>query len=59
MTNNSSGAARFENRARLQRDTSAYFVALPAKAVREERGLEKSLGELADEVDFAAESRNT
>jgi hypothetical protein len=45
-------ARRAENRARLQRDTEAYFARLSGRAAREEARLEASLGQLADEVSF-------
>ncbi len=47
-------ARRAENRARLERDTAAYFAALSSKAAREEKQLGETLGEMADEVDLEA-----
>ena len=41
-----------DNRARLERDTAAYFAALSGKAATEESRLEVALGQAADEVDF-------
>ncbi len=43
-----------ENRARLEADTAAYFQRLSPKAARNERRLEKALGDLVDEIDFDA-----
>ena len=45
-------ARRAENRARLERDTAAYFARLPARAANEEKRLEKALTEMVDEVEF-------
>ena len=45
-------AQRAENRARLARDTAAYFARLPRKAARDEERLEKALGQATAEVDF-------
>ena len=41
-----------DNRARLERDTAAYFAALSGKAAAEEARLEAALAQAADEVDF-------
>ncbi len=41
-----------ESRARLERDTAAYFANLPAKAAGEEARIEAALDVSADEVDF-------
>ena len=45
-------ARRAENRARLERDTSAYFEGLPARAAREEARLEEAFGQMIDEITF-------
>jgi len=45
-------AKRAENRARLERDTAAYFANLPASVQREEARLETVLAQSADEVLF-------
>lgn len=45
-------ARRAENRARLERDTSAYFEGLPARAAREEAHLEEAFGQMIDEITF-------
>ncbi len=45
-------ARRADSRARLERDTAAYFEGLPARAAVEESRLGKALGRVADEVDF-------
>jgi hypothetical protein len=47
-------ARRSENRARLERDTAAYFERLPEKEAAEESRLEADLGQVADEVDFGS-----
>lgn len=41
-----------DNRARLERDTAAYFAALSGKVAAEESRLAAALGQAADEVDF-------
>jgi len=41
-----------DNRARLERDTAAYFAALSGKVAAEESRLEVALSQAADEVDF-------
>lgn len=43
---------RSENRARLERDTAAYFEGLPVKAAAEESRLETVLDQSLDEIDF-------
>ncbi|MFQ5663069.1 MAG: hypothetical protein ACE5HL_04495 [Terriglobia bacterium] len=43
---------RLDNRARLERDTAAYFARLSAKAAADESRLEAALDQVADEVDF-------
>lgn len=43
-----------ENRARLERDTAAYFDRLTGKAAREESRLETAVSSLVDEIDFDA-----
>ena len=43
---------RAENRARLERDTAAYFAALSGKAAAEESRLEQALGQSIDEIDL-------
>ena len=43
---------RSENRARLERDTAAYFKGLSAKAATEEYRLETILDASLDEIDF-------
>lgn len=45
-------ARRLDNRARLSRDTAAYFANLPAKAAQEEAALEAAMSSAAGEVDF-------
>ena len=45
-------ARRAEQRARLERDTAAYFAKRPARVENEEAGLEAALSQSADEVDF-------
>ena len=45
-------ARRLENRARLERDTAAYFARLGGRASREEKRLEKALDQLAGEAGF-------
>lgn len=45
-------AQRAERRARLERDTAAYFANLPAGALREEARIETALTQSADEVCF-------
>lgn len=41
-----------ENRARLERDTAAYFDRLRGKAAREEARLESAISSLIDEINF-------
>ena len=41
-----------ENRARLERDTGAYFERLTGKAAREESRLEAAVSSLVDEIRF-------
>jgi hypothetical protein len=48
------GLRRAENRARLARDTVAYFETLPAEVAEEERRLETALDSSADEMNFNA-----
>ncbi len=43
---------REERRARLERDTAAYFAGRPASVENEEATLETALSHSADEVDF-------
>ncbi len=43
---------RLENRAKLRRDTAAYFQNLSVQAAAEERQLEAALGQAANEVNF-------
>ena len=43
---------RADNRARLERDTAAYFQNLSANAAAEEVRLETALDRSADEMDF-------
>ncbi len=45
-------ARRAENRARLERDTAAYFERLSGRAATQEAQLGIALGQLADEIDF-------
>ena len=45
-------ARQAENRARLERDTSAYFEGRSARVAREEARLEEALGQMVDEIDF-------
>ena len=45
-------AQRAENRARLERDTAAYFANLPARVAEEEGRLEAALAQSVDEVRF-------
>ena len=45
-------AQRGENRARLERDTVAYFASLPANVSDEEARLEAALSQSVDEVRF-------
>jgi hypothetical protein len=45
-------ARRTESRARLERDTAAYFEGLQGKSAAEESRLGTALGQAADEVDF-------
>ncbi len=45
-------ARYMENRARLERDTAAYFAALDGRAQADESGLEAALAASASEVDF-------
>ena len=45
-------AQRAENRARLERDTAAYFANLPPHAAEEEGRLEAALAQSVDEVRF-------
>ena len=45
-------AQRAENRAKLERDTAAYFASLPATMAGEEARLEAALSESVDEVRF-------
>lgn len=41
-----------ENRARLERDTAAYFERLTGKAGREEARLESAVASIVDEISF-------
>ena len=43
---------RSEIRALLEQDTAAYFEGRQARSTSEESRLEKTLGQMADEVDF-------
>lgn len=43
---------RLEQRARLERDTAAYFAGSPAGVQKQEVRLEQALSELVDEVSF-------
>ncbi|MGH9863424.1 MAG: hypothetical protein ACRD35_08380 [Candidatus Acidiferrales bacterium] len=45
-------ARQAENRARLERDTAAYFAGLSRRAARDEARLGKTLGQAVDEVNF-------
>lgn len=45
-------AHRAENRARLERDTAAYFANLPSHVADEDSRLEAALSESVDEVSF-------
>lgn len=45
-------ARHAENRARLERDTAAYFAGLPADEAAEEARLEAALARSVDEVRF-------
>ncbi len=45
-------ARRAENRARLERDTAAYFQVLRGRARTAEARLEAALGKMVDEVEF-------
>lgn len=49
------GMRRAENRARLERDTAAYFEGLSPEALREEQSLGGALSRMASEIDFDAE----
>jgi hypothetical protein len=46
---------RAENRARLERDTAAYFEGLSPEALREEQLLGDALSRMAGEIDFDVE----
>lgn len=48
------GLRRAENRARLARDTAAYFETHRAEVAEEERRLETALDSSADEMNFDA-----
>ncbi len=41
-----------ENRARLERDTAAYFAGLSRRAARDEARLGKALGQTVNELNF-------
>jgi len=43
---------RLEQRARLERDTAAYFAGLPPEVKKEEAQLEQALSDSVDEVSF-------
>jgi hypothetical protein len=45
-------ARRLDNRARLERQTAAYFAGLSSKAAAEEMGLEDVLSAASQEMDF-------
>ncbi len=45
-------ARQAENRARLERDTAAYFEGRSARVAREEAHLEEALGQMVDEINF-------
>jgi len=45
-------ARRLDNRATLERQTTAYFKGLPAKAAAEETDLEDILSAASQEMDF-------
>jgi Arc/MetJ-type ribon-helix-helix transcriptional regulator len=45
-------AQRVENRARLERDTAAYFEGLSLKAAAQAARLGAALGQMADEIDL-------
>lgn len=45
-------ARRHEQRAKLERDTAAYFQNLSGRAANEEADLASALGKVAHEVDF-------
>jgi hypothetical protein len=45
-------ACRLDNRATLERETAAYFKALPPKAATEEADLEDALSAASQEMDF-------
>lgn len=49
------GMRRAENRARLERDTAAYFEGLSPEVLREEQLLGDALSRMAGEIDFDAE----
>jgi hypothetical protein len=42
----------YEMRARLERDTAAYFEQLPSEVHAADAHLESALGQIADEADF-------
>ncbi|MFB3921173.1 MAG: hypothetical protein ACE145_05590 [Terriglobia bacterium] len=48
------GLLRAENRARLARDTAAYFESMPREVAEEERRMETALAASSGEVDFDA-----
>jgi len=43
---------RIEKRARLERDTAAYFAGLPGGARKEEARIEQGISDSLDEVSF-------
>jgi hypothetical protein len=43
-----------ENRARIDRDTAAYFQNLSAQAAADEKQLESALGQMVDEESFGS-----
>jgi hypothetical protein len=45
-------ARRLDNRATLERQTTAYFKGLPSKAAAEETDLEDALSAASQEMDF-------
>lgn len=45
-------AQRIEQRARLERDTAAYFAGSPAPVRKQEARLEQALSDSVDEVSF-------
>lgn len=45
-------ARRLDNRARLERQTTAYFAGLTAQAAAEETGFEEALSAACQEMDF-------